>query len=275
MKRFYFDQKHRQFSQETFSQYDPEAVKEMLASLAWQEELELPSDFSEQFSEEDLGLPKNLTTPDARFFPKDYEPNYAYPLIIWITDGEESSTDFQDLMPRISDRNYLGLEISIRQLSHPHENQSEETNRLGLSGICCDQLLSHIQEELVQFNQQANIHPDRIYLAGSGACASLAIQLNLMHPLQFAGFLAINPVNQGLEHPLANFRFLKHLRGLLTTTGTAATDCDNEWAKPFSQLLHDAGIQLHLDTQRKTESKAYSLINRIVMQSIWDSDSNQ
>ncbi|MBL4883801.1 MAG: hypothetical protein JKY95_04575 [Planctomycetaceae bacterium] len=268
MKRYYFDQGHRQFSQQTFSEYNPEAIKQMLSELDWQEQEELAIDFQEHISEEELGLPKNLTTTDAFYYPEHHEPKYAYPLIIWLTD-ERTSFDLQEMMPRISDRNYLGLDISLNQFL------SDNNRHQDVSGICPEQLLSHIQEELSEFNQQAKIHPDRIYLAGVGACASLAMKLTLVHPLPFAGFLAINPVNQGLDNPLANFRFLKHLKGLLTTTGAASDERENDWVKPFSQLLHNAGVQLHLDTQRKSEGKACRLIDRVVMQSIGDSYSNK
>lgn len=269
MKRFHFDQGHGQFSHQTFTEYNPEAIKQMLSDLSWEEQEELSNEFQEELSEEALGLPKNLTTTDKFYFPTNHEPNYAYPLIIWLTDDLSSSSDFQEKMSRISDQNYLGLDISLSQFSSDHNGPVD------ITGVCSQQLLSHIQEELTEFNQQANIHQERIFLAGTGACASLAMKLLLMHPLQFAGFLAIDPINQGLDNPLANFRFLKHLKGMLTTTGAAANENENSWTKPFAQLLHDAGVQLHLDTQRKSEGKAYSLINRVVMQTIWESYSNK
>ncbi len=258
MKRFHFDPGHRHFAHQTYSQYDPEAIKELLASLAWQEEQEIAENYHEEISEEDLGLPRNLLTPDTFYYPEKHEPKYAYPLIIWLCDGRSSSRDFQDLMPLISDQNYLGLEISLDQLPH---NKT----------ICCNQLMSHIQEELVEFNLEANIHPDRIYLAGFEERASIAMKLTLMHPLQFAGFLAINPVINEFDNLLKNFRFLRHLRGLLTTTNSASESEKQDWLKPFAQLLHDAGVGIQLDTRKKTEAGACRLLNQFIMDGIYAS----
>ncbi len=259
MKRFHFDLGHRHFAHQTYSKYDPEAIKELLASLAWQEEPEDILDHApEEISEEVLGLPKNLLTPDTFYYPGNYEPKYAYPLIIWLHQGRSPARSFQEQMPLISDQNYLGLEISLDQFDRT-------------KGIGCDQVLCHIQEELVEFNLQANIHPDRIYLAGIAEGASLAMQITLSHPLQFAGFLAINPLNNLLDQPLKNFRFLRHLRGLITTTNTKAESENEKWIKPFSQLLHDAGVQVQLDTRKKSEAVACRLINQFIMDAIYAS----
>ena len=259
MKRFQFDLGHRHLAHQSYSKYDPEAIKELLASLAWQEEPEdILENTPEEISEEDLGLPKNLLTPDTFYYPDKYEPKYAYPLIIWLHQGSSPSRSFQEQMPLISDQNYLGLEISLEQFDRT-------------KSICCDQILSHIQEELIEFNLQANIHPDRIYLAGIAEGASLAMQLTLSYPLQFAGFLAINPLNNLLDQPLKNFRFLRHLRGLITTTNSKSESENNNWIKPFSQLLHDAGVQIQLDTRKKSEAGACRLINQFVMDSIYAS----
>ncbi len=259
MKRFNFDLGHRHFAHQTYPKYDPEAIRELLESLAWGENAgTLVDRTEEEISEEVLGLPPNLLTPDSFYYPEKYEPKYAYPLIIWIHQGSSSSLAFQQQMPMISDQNYLGLEVSLDQFDR---NKGDYHERL----------INHIQEELTGFRSQANIHSERIYLAGIAECASLAIELALLHPLPFAGFLAIDPVNTLFDQPLKNFRFLRHLRGLLTTTGDISRSDRNDWLKPFSQLLHDAGVQIQLDTRTKSEAGACRLINQFLIDSIYAS----
>ena len=43
--------------------------------------------------------------------PPHYEPNYAYPLIVWLHDDEWNARELLDLMPRISPQSYLGLAV--------------------------------------------------------------------------------------------------------------------------------------------------------------------
>ncbi len=260
MKRFHFDLGRHHFAHQTYSKYDPEAIKELLASLAWQEEPEdVLESHRDELSAEDLGLPKNLITPDTLFFPTRYEPKYAYPLIIWLNDRSSNSRSFQEQMLLISDQNCLGLEIPLERFDRMEDGYLE-------------QILNRIQEELVEFHSQANIHPERIYLAGFAKQASLAMQLTLLHPLQFAGFLAIDPIDNLPDLPLKNFRFLRHLRCLLTTTSGSQSESENSnWVKSFSQLLHDAGIHIQLDTRKKTAAGASRLINQFLIDSIYAS----
>ena len=48
---------------------------------------------------------------DALFVPESYEPNYAYPLIIWLTDSATRQYELCRIMPQISTRNYFGVSL--------------------------------------------------------------------------------------------------------------------------------------------------------------------
>ena len=258
MKRFHLDLGQRLELQQSYSDYDPDAIRELLESIAWQQEQESSLEFQEHPSEADLGLPKNLLTSDSYYFPQRYEKNYAYPLIIWLTTGEPT---LQSLMPRLSDQNYLGLEISI-------DSFTKKGSSNGSSNTVSEKFWAHLQEEIEDFQQQANIHPDRIFLAGKSQAACLAIQTALLHPLHFAGFLAIDPVDIQSSHSLTNFRLFRHLKGFITTTKAKPNSENDRGLKPFAQLLHDAGIEILLNTQKKTESKALNQMNHFIMNAI-------
>ena len=48
------------------------------------------------------------TRPCGVFVPENYEPNYAYPLVVWLHDAGRSERDIVDVLPHISMRNYFG-----------------------------------------------------------------------------------------------------------------------------------------------------------------------
>jgi hypothetical protein len=47
----------------------------------------------------------------ALFAPLHYEPNYAYPLIVWLHGAGGSEHELAERMPHVSPRNYLGLAL--------------------------------------------------------------------------------------------------------------------------------------------------------------------
>ena len=43
------------------------------------------------------------------FVPLHYEPNYAYPLLVWLHGPGESHSALKQVMPHVSMRNYVGV----------------------------------------------------------------------------------------------------------------------------------------------------------------------
>src|SRR5258707_2565861 len=48
---------------------------------------------------------------DEVYVPENYEPNYAYPLIVWLSPSTGAAIRLRQLMPVISDRNYFGVSL--------------------------------------------------------------------------------------------------------------------------------------------------------------------
>ena len=49
------------------------------------------------------------STPHALFVPMHYEPNYAYPLLVWLHGPGDDERQLQRVMPLISLRNYMAV----------------------------------------------------------------------------------------------------------------------------------------------------------------------
>ncbi len=194
---------------------------------------------------------------DAHVFaPPKYEPRYAYPLIVYLQSREESTDDFFYQMDQISSQNYLGVEIDSRQLQ-----DASTTARL----------LQVVETTVKSVASYYNVHSERIFVMGRREQANRAMDLVLTHPLQFAGFIAVDPQQRSLSRPLGQFRHLHHLRGLFQTNGP------QKWIQDCGHLLHDAGIKVHINDVNKDASvrceedreyKAARLIDRFIMQSI-------
>src|SRR5689334_12243455 len=49
--------------------------------------------------------------PTALFGPLHYEPNYAYPLLVWLHGAGDDESQLKRIMPLVSLRNYVGVAI--------------------------------------------------------------------------------------------------------------------------------------------------------------------
>src|SRR5437016_5606803 len=70
--------------------------------------------------------------PNAVYLPQPYEPNYAYPLIVWLQPVGCRLAPLNQIMPILSDRNYLGtisrLALSVADPAKSLSLPSTDTN---------------------------------------------------------------------------------------------------------------------------------------------------
>ncbi|TWT64519.1 hypothetical protein [Rubinisphaera italica] len=201
----------------------------------------------------------SLSFQDARvYMPLNYEPNYAYPLIVYLQGREGSTSEYQYLMEQISTQNHLAIELDL-----------DDKTRLS-----SDNVMQQIQEAVSQMSRHYNVHTERILVMGDRHRGSLAMKTVLSHPESFWGFIALNPDQSEQDCLLNQFRHLHRLRGFLHS------ETDNSWIQNYSRLLHDSGLNIHLDqTTSKPDSQQFScadervcrLIDRFIVQGIWES----
>ena len=58
--------------------------------------------------------------PHATFAPMHYEPNYAYPLLVWLHGYASNEHELRQVMPQVSMRNYVAVarEAPCERASH-------------------------------------------------------------------------------------------------------------------------------------------------------------
>ncbi|WP_339749157.1 hypothetical protein [uncultured Rubinisphaera sp.] len=201
----------------------------------------------------------SISFQDARvYMPVKYEPNYAYPLIVYLQGREASTSQYQFLMEAISTQNHLAIELDV----------DERVN------ISSGDVMQKIHKAVSQMTRHYNVHTERILVMGDGLRGTLAIKTVLSHPESFWGFIALNPDDPKQDCPLKQFRHLHHLRGFLHS------ETENAWIQNYSRLLHDSGLKIHLDqsvskpvSQRdsQADNRICRLIDRFIVQGIWDS----
>ena len=207
--------------------------------IEWSEEVEEllmgdapPERFDLAQAAADLELPAS-----ARLvFPVHYEPTYAYPVILWLHGEGESERSADVALPRISERNYLG--VALRgNVTHP-TGYGWSTDPTAQT-----QTLNEVLRVVSVIGDLFPIHQDRIYLAGVGTGGETALQLFLQSPLHFAGVMSLGGQFGSFAAPLTKFRELRGKRVLLGAKSDAAPAQLTDMVAT-GRLLYSAGLQV-------------------------------
>jgi phospholipase/carboxylesterase len=197
--------------------------------------------------------PVNTDAPpvdaDELFVPDHYEPNYAYPLLVWLAPPTGLNGRLQRLMRRISERNYFGVSVAV----HDPERIEEE-----------------LFETFVGLRRRYRLHTERVYLLGSGTSGTQALLTGLSQPAWFGGIAAFSARWPETPRLLAQYDELRGKRVLL-----GIDDADNppivSDALYMQQLLWSAGMHvtaLSASVGREPGPSLLREIDRWIMQAV-------
>ncbi|MCA9087546.1 MAG: hypothetical protein KDA90_02800 [Planctomycetaceae bacterium] len=205
------------------------------------------------------GLSRQLLQqhPFALALPENYEPGYAYPLIVSLHANGGSEQHIHGWLPHISSQNYVGL-----GLRGPKLDRSCMPGR-----FCWPQRRAKAQESLnsalEEILEDWSVHPHRIHLLGEGAGASIALKLWMRRPERFAGVVCLQPTADWAEQlpPLPG-----DLSGRLLFGGLNLANSDTIAALDG---LGEAGVDLQLiDAPTTDRPAAGKAIDRWIMANI-------
>ncbi len=117
--------------------------------------------------------------PFEIYVPRGYEPNYAYPLLVWFHDAGQNERVLHDIMSQVTDRNAAGLAL-----------RGERVRRTGgFDWLGGDRPRRHTRllAALRELRRDFHIHTERIVLAGQGSGAVPAIREIWNHPECYGG----------------------------------------------------------------------------------------
>jgi len=194
-------------------------------------------------------LPGNITV----FMPENYEPNYAYPLIVWLSGRESGMVELLDFMPEISSRNCFGVSVSEGERSSLEDD---------------------IYEIVYSVRREYHIHSERVLLAAFGNKAVSGLELLLRRPDWFGGLISFNGCFTNSQFPFVRF---DDLRGKRVLFGMHARVRNNSMPETIriARLLHSAGMEIATrvyDADDEVTPRMLSDINHWVMDGICESN---
>jgi phospholipase/carboxylesterase len=183
-------------------------------------------------------LPANASDPLhlALFAPLHYEPNYAYPLVIWLHGRQGSEHDLLRIMPHLSLRNYVAVA----------PRGTEKIDRFyDWSRANCRLAEQRVLRCLEAAQTKYNISPRRIYLAGMENGGAMAIEIALRHPEIFAGAISLGGGFPSGGAPLANLEAAREVP-LFLTSYQDSSFYPTDRACNDLRLFHAAGLRVML-----------------------------
>lgn len=188
-------------------------------------------------------LPACEDRPVRTFLPTDYQPSYAYPLVVLFHGNGGSEESVGRLAPRLSRRNYIA--ISLRG---PRSLGQRPDGREAFSWDDADD--ANIEEYLIgaveQTRRTYHVHSERVFLAGIGEGAAVAYRIGLGLADRIAGVIALNGrIPQATGMPLFRLGAVRNLP-VLIGHGLENEVVPYTTAQRDYRLLYAAGANVRL-----------------------------
>jgi len=203
---------------------------------------------AEGFYSSEVQSPRRL--PVRTFLPTGYEPNYPYPLLVFLHGNGGNEEQMLRLAPRLSRRNYVCI-----GLRGPQPLGTRADGRLGYCWGTDNRSQSLVEDYVTRAVEMTrrnyHIHSERIYLAGFAEGATLAYRLGLLFPERFGGVISLNGLMPRQGRPLFRLPQLRELR-VFIGHGIANVFMPLSSALQDRRLLYTAGLDVRLHTYPTT-----------------------
>ncbi len=210
--------------------------------------------------------------PVRTFLPTGYEPNYPYPLLVFLHNHGGSEEQILRLAPHLSRRNYICIALRGPHLLEARGDRPAYA--WGLDGALDVLVEEYVFRAVEQTRRHYHVHSERIYLAGFCEGAMLAYRLGLLFPERFAGVISLNGCIPRHGGPLLRLPEVRRLR-VLIGHGIANAIVPLSLARSDYRLLYAAGLDVRLHTypaNHRIHRDMLRDIDRWVIQAIYDEE---
>lgn len=175
------------------------------------------------------------------FAPLHYEPNYAYPLIVWLHGPGDDERQLLRVMPLISMRNYLSI--------GPRGPHAMGNGKPGYQWTASDSDLFAAEQSVFDcleiMQQKYHVARHRVFLGGYQCGGTTAFRIGLKYPQRFAGILSVGGSFPTTNAPLAYLDDARQLP-LFIAQGRDSHLYPVEKTCEELRLFHSAGMHVTL-----------------------------
>jgi phospholipase/carboxylesterase len=175
------------------------------------------------------------------FGPERYESGYDYPLFVWLHSCHSSEGELETIMPALSLQNYVGCAPRGPIPSDQSCGRFVWGKSSTAAAVADEIIFSSIESATEHFS----VHPKRVFLAGFGSGATMALRLALRYPQQFAGVVAICGKFPNEDRSLVRLHQARHLP-ILWLYGEYSETSSIQHICETLPLLHSASLAVDI-----------------------------
>jgi phospholipase/carboxylesterase len=177
--------------------------------------------------------------PHALFAPLHYEPNYAYPLVVWLHGPGDDERQLQKVMPLISLRNYVGVgPRGNQELAGKYAGYAWDHSSSGLA-VAEQNVFDAIESACHRFH----VAPHRVFLGGYQCGGTAALRIATRDPRRFAGVLTFGGAFPMDQMPLGQLNDVRSVPLFIAQGRDAETYCVDTLCDDL-RLFHTAGLSV-------------------------------
>jgi phospholipase/carboxylesterase len=176
------------------------------------------------------------------FAPLHYEPNYSYPLLVWLHGPDSNENQVKQIMPHVSLRNYVGASPRGTALSS-QDDGSQIQFCWQHDEVHISLALERLWECIDGATKRFNIARARVFIAGLESGGTMALRLAMKCPSQFAGALSIGGAFPTERAPLAALDEVRRLPLYFATTSHSVEYPQTQVCEHL-RLFHSAGMSI-------------------------------
>ncbi|MGO8748313.1 MAG: alpha/beta hydrolase [Thermoguttaceae bacterium] len=182
-------------------------------------------------------------TPDssrALFIPEHYEPNYAYPLVVWLHGSGADEWQLTAKIEALSLRNYLV--VAPRGLRLDRAGSTDRGWGWPNDSHCLHDAEERIFACIESVQCKYHVHPERLFLAGADSGGTMAFRTAMSYPSRFAGVASLGGAfPDPRQTPLRQWNEVRRLPVFLAVAGES-TEYPPEKARQDLRLFCVAGL---------------------------------
>lgn len=130
------------------------------------------------------------SSPLSYFLPVRYEPNYKYPLIVWLHQDGAGERQVAEVMPHLSLQNYVAVGVRGTRACDAAGHRFQWLQSPLGTAIAEEAIFEAIEAAQSRYS----INPERIYLAGYREGGTMALRVGLRNAAAVDGSRAIDGV---------------------------------------------------------------------------------
>lgn len=179
----------------------------------------------------------------ALFAPLHYEPNYAYPLLIWLHGHGDNESQLKRVMPLISIRNYVA--VAPRGLASEERSAGRDACHWPQQTTDWSIAEQRIFDAIDLARARFHIAPRRVFIAGYDCGGTMAFRAAMAHPGHFAGVLSLCGRFPENGSPLRRLAYARRVP-LFVACGRDSRSYSSAEVCGNLKLFHSAGMNVSL-----------------------------